>query len=97
MEKYRFPSIQKTIDDFINDDDGNITRQQLVTIGAMILVMSIMSSIDAYAKHQITDLMTHILRIRVIHHTQIQRHIQILCIVQKEMYRTDQVYPRFQA
>ena len=51
MEKYRFPSIQKTIDDFINDDDGNITRQQLVTIGAMILVMSIMSSIDAYAKH----------------------------------------------
>ena len=53
MEKYRFPSIQKTIDDFINDDDGNITRQQLVTIGAMILVMSIMSSIDAYAKQSV--------------------------------------------
>lgn len=51
MDKYKFPSIHKTIDDFINDEDGNITRSQLVTIGAMILVMSIMSSIDAYAKH----------------------------------------------
>lgn len=51
MDNYKFPSIKKTIDDFINDDDGNITRNQLVTIGAMILVMSIMSGIDAYAKH----------------------------------------------
>ena len=51
MNNYKFPSIKKTIDDFINDDDGNITRNQLVTIGAMILVMSIMSGIDAYAKH----------------------------------------------
>lgn len=51
MDKYEFPSIQKTIEDFINDDDGNITRNHLVTIGAMILVMSIMSSMDAYAKH----------------------------------------------
>lgn len=36
MDELRFPSIKKTIDDFINDDDGNITRNQLVTIGARV-------------------------------------------------------------
>ena len=51
MELYNFPSVQKTIEDFINDDDGNITRSQMVTIGTLVLVMSIMSAIDAYAKH----------------------------------------------
>lgn len=51
MDLYSFPSVQKTIEDFINDDDGNITRSQMATIGALVLVMSIMSTIDAYAKH----------------------------------------------
>ena len=51
MDLYQFPKVQKTIEDFFNDEDGNITRSQMVTIGALVLVMSIMSAMDTYAKH----------------------------------------------
>lgn len=47
-----FPQIKKTIDDFISDEDGNITRSKLVTIGTMVLLMSVMAGIDVYATHR---------------------------------------------
>ena len=51
MDLYEFPSVKKAIEDFINDEDGNITRSQMVTLGTLVLVMSIMSAMDVYAKH----------------------------------------------
>lgn len=46
-----FPRIEKSITDFINDEDGNITRSKLVSIGSMILLMSILSIDDVFAVH----------------------------------------------
>jgi hypothetical protein len=50
-KEFKFPTIKKSIEDFIEDEDGNITRSKLVVIGTMIMVMSIMLSIDGYTKH----------------------------------------------
>ena len=49
--KFEFPKIKRAIYDFIDDEDGNITRGKLVTIGAMVLIMSIMSGMEAFAAH----------------------------------------------
>lgn len=46
-----FPKIEKSLVDFINDEDGNITRNRLVSIGSMILLMSILSFDDVFAAH----------------------------------------------
>lgn len=47
----KFPKIEKAITDFLNDEDGNITRNRLVTIGSLILLMSILS-IDTVSAHE---------------------------------------------
>ncbi len=47
-----FPKIKKSIEDFIDDDDGNITRKKLVTIGAMVIIMSLMYIDEVEAKHR---------------------------------------------
>ena len=47
----KFPKIQKSITDFIKDEDGNITRNKLLSIGTMVVVLSAILSIDVYAKH----------------------------------------------
>lgn len=49
--KFNFPSIQKSVEDFIYDEDGNITRNKLVSIGTMIMVMAIVSAMNADAVH----------------------------------------------
>ena len=50
-EKKKFPGLKKTIDDFIEDDDGNITRDRLVSVGAMVMVMGILMGMSADAGH----------------------------------------------
>lgn len=47
----RFPKIKKTINDFINDEDGSITRSKLITVGSMVLLMTIIAGIEAHADH----------------------------------------------
>ena len=37
----KFPGIKKSIQDFIDDEDGSITRSKLVTVGSMVLLMTI--------------------------------------------------------
>ena len=36
----KFPGIKKSIQDFIDDEDGSITRSKLVTVGSMVLLMT---------------------------------------------------------
>ena len=50
-KKFQFPSISKSIEDFIGDEEGNITRGKLVTIGTMIMIMTIMMAAEALAVH----------------------------------------------
>ena len=49
---FEFPEIIKSIEDFIEDEDGNITRSKLVAIGAMIMVMGSMLHIKGFADHR---------------------------------------------
>ena len=44
-----FPKIDKAITDFLNDEDGNISRKKLVTIGSFVLLMSIMNFDTVFA------------------------------------------------
>lgn len=46
-----FPKIKKSINDFINDEDGSTTRSKLISVGSMVLLMTIFAGIDAYAAH----------------------------------------------
>lgn len=48
---YDFPKVKKSINDFIQDEEGNVTRGKLVTVGTMIVIMSIVSSLEAFAAH----------------------------------------------
>lgn len=45
-----FPKVNKALTDFLNDEDGNISRKRLVSIGSFILLMSIMNY-DAVLAH----------------------------------------------
>ena len=47
----KFPKIKKSINDFINDEDGSATRSKLISVGSMVLLMTIFAGIDAYAAH----------------------------------------------
>ena len=47
----QFPKIKKAIDDFINDEDGSILRSRIISIGSMVLLMTIFAGIEAYAAH----------------------------------------------
>lgn len=49
----KFPQIEKSITDFMNDEDGNITRNKLVSIGSLILLMSLLSidNVSAHGSH----------------------------------------------
>ena len=47
----RFPKIKKSIRDFIDDEDGSITRSKLISVGSMVLLMTIFAGIEAYAAH----------------------------------------------
>lgn len=50
-EKIKFPKVSKSIEDFILDEDGNITRNRLVAIGTMIVLMSLLTGLEVLAKH----------------------------------------------
>ena len=48
----RFPKIKKSINDFVSDEDGSITRSKLIAVGSMVLLMTMVSAIQAYAAHR---------------------------------------------
>lgn len=46
-----FPDIPKSISDYLYEEEGNITRNKLLMVGSMAVVMSILFSLDADAGH----------------------------------------------
>ena len=44
-----FPKVNKALTDFLNDEDGNISRKRLVSIGSFILLMSIINFDTVFA------------------------------------------------
>lgn len=51
MDKKLFPTIKKSIEDLINDEEGNIPRGKLVMLGSTIMLMGMIMGIDVFAAH----------------------------------------------
>lgn len=47
-----FPQIQKSIENLIEDEEGNIPGNKLLILGTMALVLSSLFSLDAFAGHR---------------------------------------------
>ena len=48
----KFPKIKKSICDFFEDDDGSITRNKVLMIGGMVLVLGVLLGEEIYAAHR---------------------------------------------
>ena len=48
-KKTLFPSIVKSLDDFLYEEEGNITRNKIVAMGTMVLILSLLMMDDAFA------------------------------------------------
>lgn len=51
MENDMFPRVKKEIINFINDEEGNITRNKILAVGSMVILLSIIAGINAQAAH----------------------------------------------
>lgn len=51
MSEKLFPTIKKSIEDLINDEEGNIPRGKLIMLGSTIMLMGMIMGIDVFAKH----------------------------------------------
>ena len=49
--KVYFPEIKKKIESFMYEEDGNITRNKILTVGSMILIMGFVMYSDIFAAH----------------------------------------------
>lgn len=52
MSNELFPKVKKSINDLIDDEEGNIPRSKLVVIGSTIMLMGMIMGIDVYATHR---------------------------------------------
>lgn len=51
MASEKFPNIIKSIENYLTDEEGNITRNKILTIGSLAMILGIIYSMDVYAKH----------------------------------------------
>ena len=52
MDKSIFPQVKRGIQDFLYEEEGNIPRNKMLTLGTMVLLMSILFASDAFAAHR---------------------------------------------
>ena len=50
MSNELFPKVKKSINDLIDDEEGNIPRSKLVVIGSTIMLMGMIMGIDGECK-----------------------------------------------
>lgn len=48
---FEFPKFQKSITDFMNDEDGNISRGKLLSVSTMIVLLGTIFAMNVSAKH----------------------------------------------
>ena len=51
-KKELFPSLMKSLDDFLYEEEGNITRNKVVAMGTMVLVLSLLMMDEVFAGHR---------------------------------------------
>jgi len=47
----RLPDIQKSIEDFLLEEEGNITRNKILLMGSMMILMSLVLTTSVFAGH----------------------------------------------
>lgn len=47
-----FPHIKKAVEDFMFDQEGNIPRNKVLSIGSMLLILGLLLTDDAFAAHR---------------------------------------------
>lgn len=47
-----FPHIKKSVETFLHDQEGNIPRNKVLTVGSMLLILGIIMADDALAAHR---------------------------------------------
>ena len=48
----KFPEFRKSIENLIEDEEGNIPGKKLLMLGTMMIVLGNLLSIDAFAAHR---------------------------------------------
>ena len=68
MMNDKFPKIQKSIQDFFDDEDGSITRNKMLMIGGMVILLGILLHIPPITQVTILIIrMEHIILILLMH------------------------------
>lgn len=52
MDKLDFPKIIDSIDNFLTDEEGNISRNKLLRVGTLVILMSLIVTSEAFAFHE---------------------------------------------
>lgn len=52
MKDELFPQIKRSIENYLTEEEGNISRSKLLKIGSMVLLMGILFMQDAFAAHR---------------------------------------------
>jgi len=51
MTTNTFPKVKKSLSDFLYEEEGNIPRSTMLTIGTMVLLLSVFYADDVFAAH----------------------------------------------
>ncbi len=51
MAERVFPNVKRAIEDFLFDEEGNIPRSKIISIGTMVMLLSVLYAQVAFAKH----------------------------------------------
>ena len=52
MDNFQFPHIAESIDQFLNDEEGSIPRNKILTVGSMIIILGVLMAGEAFAGHR---------------------------------------------
>ena len=52
MNDELFPQLKRSIENYLTEEEGNISRNKLLKIGSMVLLMGILFMQDAFAAHR---------------------------------------------
>ena len=51
MNQKIVPKIKRSIEDFLYEEEGNITRNKILSVGSMVIIMGVLLATDAFAGH----------------------------------------------
>ena len=46
MDEFKFPHITESIDQFLNDEEGSIPRNKILTIGSMMIILGVLLTFE---------------------------------------------------